>query len=244
MVWWDSAAHNFEDLSYSLLFCCCYNKTIKILWDCEVQTVVLTRSDFSPRRHWAMCGKMSVCHTEKEWMETREALDILQGTGQTPPQRPTFPRRSIVLRLRNPQLKNFCIINSYTFLQPASPNLEHFTFVRSISELLYYLFKSPNPNQCDSSLTFFLWKRYLLFSNYSWLWSKTHIFDHHFDLPILFYAHMPYAYYSNTVNFSNDLFFNYSFSTDFWTVIWLLKCFTLYLVKCILSSYFWVSFLS
>ena len=106
-----------------------------------------------------MCGKMSVCHTEKEWMETREALDILQGTGQTPPQRPTFPRRSIVLRLRKKtQLKNFCTINSYTFLQPASWNLEHFTFVRSISELLCYLFKSPNPNQCDSSLTFFFVK--------------------------------------------------------------------------------------
>ena len=68
-----------------------------------------------------MCRKMSVCHTEKE---TREALDILQGTGQTPPQRPTCPRRSIVLRLSNPQLKNFCTLNSCTFLQPASPNLE------------------------------------------------------------------------------------------------------------------------
>ena len=177
MVRWDSAAHNFEDLSYSLLFCCCYNKAIKILWDCEVQIVVLTRTDFSPRRHWAMCRKMSVCHTEKE---TREALDILQGTGQTPPQRPTFPRRSIVLRLRKKtQLKNFCTINSDTFLQPASWNLEHFTFVRSISELLCYLFKSPNPNQCGSSLTFFfLWKRYLLFSKLfltlikdSYIWS-------------------------------------------------------------------------
>ena len=52
-----------------------------------------------------MCGEMSVRHTEKECMESREALDILQGTGHTPPQRPTFPRRSIVLRLRNPQLK-------------------------------------------------------------------------------------------------------------------------------------------
>ena len=200
MVWWDSAAHNFEDLSYSLLFCCCYNKTIKILWDCEVQTVVLTRSDFSPRRHWAMCGKMSVCHTEKEWMETREALDILQVTGQTTPQRPTFPRRSIVLRLRNPQLKNFCIINSYTFLQPASQNLEHFTFVRSISELLCYLFKSPNPNQCDSSLTFFfffLWKRYLLFSKLfftlvkdSYIWSPfwhSYIILYPYAICLLFY---------------------------------------------------------
>ena len=98
-------------------------------------------------------GKCLSVTQKREWTETREALDILQGTGQTTPQRPTFPRRSIVLRLRNPQLKNFCIINSYTFLQPASQNLEHFTFVRSISELLCYLFKSPNPNQCDSSLT-------------------------------------------------------------------------------------------
>ena len=196
-----------------------------------------------------MCGEMSVCHTEKECMESREALDILQGTGHTPPQRPTCPRRSVVLRLRNLSLKNFCTINSYAFLQPASPNLEHFTFVRSISELLCYLFKSPNPNQCDSSLTLCVCvcvcvceRGIYCFPNYSWLWSKTYTFDHHLDLPILFYAHMLYAYYSTTVNFSNDFFFNYSFSTDFWTVILLLK-FTLYLVKCIFS-YFWVSFLS
>ena len=191
-----------------------------------------------------MCGEMSVRHTEKECMESREALDILQGTGHTAPQRPTCPRRSVVLRLRNLSLKNFCTVNSYAFLQPASPNLEHFTFVRSISELLCYLFKSPNPNQCDSSLTFFCERGIYCFPNYAWLWAKTHTFDHHFDSPILFYAHIPYAYYSTIINFSHDFFFNYCFSTDFWMVIWLLKCFTLYLVKCILSSYFWVSFLS
>ena len=93
-----------------------------------------------------MCGEMSVCHTGKEWMETREAVDFLQGTRQTPPQRPNCPRRSIVLRLRNRQLKNFCAINIYAFLEPASPNSRHFTFVRSISELLCYLFKNPSPN--------------------------------------------------------------------------------------------------
>ena len=157
----DSAARNFEGLSYSLLFHCWYNKATKTLWDCEVQTVVLTRSDFSPRRHWAMCGEMSVCHTGKEWMETREALDFLQGTTQTPPQRPNCPRRSIVLRLRNRKLKNFCAINIYAFLEPASPNILHLSeaLVNSFATCL----KVPVPIMWQL-FNIFLWKRYLLFS--------------------------------------------------------------------------------
>ena len=163
-----------------------------------------------------MCRKMSVCHTEKE---TREALDILQGTGQTPPQRPTFPRRSIVLRLRKKtQLKNFCSINSYTFLQPASPNLEHFTFVRSISELLCYLFKSPNPNQCDSSLTFFF---FFFVKEVFIIFQTIPDFDQRL-IHLITILTCRYYFMSICpmpiilpVNFSNDLFLNYSFSTDF-----------------------------
>lgn len=101
-----------------------------------------------------MCGKMSVFHTEK-------GVNGNQGSSRHPTRHRTDPTTKTNLPQKvnsaetekKTQLKNSCIINSYTFLQPASPNLEHFTFVRSISELLCYLFKSPNPNQCDSSLT-------------------------------------------------------------------------------------------
>lgn len=61
-----------------------------------------------PREHWAMFEEISVCHTEEGWVEIRNSLDNLWGTGQTPSQRMICPTMSLVLELRNLELKTFC----------------------------------------------------------------------------------------------------------------------------------------
>ena len=102
----------------------------------------------------------------EQWVEVRDALDILQVTGQTPPQRTTCLRMSTVLRLRSLQLNNFCTFNICAIVQMVYPTEYHFKFLSANTDSAPLLpVSKQHCKLCDNSISpdGWLWKSVLFF---------------------------------------------------------------------------------
>lgn len=153
MVW--LCYTHFESLTYTFSVPCSYNNNTKIFWDYYVRTLVLhQRRCCSLRGHWAMFGGIFGCHMGGV-SRVQGCSKLSYNAQEPPPQTMIWSRISIVPRLRNHELKNICTFNIYS-CQDSFPNVVTlYNSCRKIKVPLCYVFKSFNPNQCDSSLNFF-----------------------------------------------------------------------------------------
>ena len=79
--------------------------------------------NFVPRARWTISWDIFGCHIEEGWVEAKDAAEHPTMHRTEPFAENDLHRMSIMLRVRNPELKNIHIFNIYSCLQMISPTL-------------------------------------------------------------------------------------------------------------------------